>query len=45
MSKLKLNNIKTIMSKYNIQNRKEVALHLNLDDFYLSVIPDDSYYI
>ena len=42
MGKLKLNNIKTIMSKYNIQNRKEVDLHLNLDNFYLSVIPDDS---
>lgn len=42
MDKLKLINVKTIMNKYNMQNRKEVDLHLNLDKFYLSVIPDDS---
>ncbi|MPQ44530.1 hypothetical protein [Clostridium tarantellae] len=42
MDKLILNNMKTIMSKYNIKNKKEVNLkNLNLDNFYLSIIPDD----
>lgn len=43
MDKLKLNNIETIMSKYNIQNRKEdVDIHLDLDRLYLRTVPDIS---
>lgn len=42
LGKLKLNDINTIMSKYNIQNKRNTNLNLNLDNLYLSIIPDNS---